>query len=233
MIHLEDVRLKLQSRAGPVEILRGVDLDVAAGEAVAVLGPSGSGKSTLLMAIAGLERPSSGRVTVAGHDLSALDEDALALFRRAHIGIVFQSFHLIGSMTALENVAVPLELAGVEDAFGRARAALESVGLGQRLDHYPVQMSGGEQQRVAIARAFAPGPGLILADEPTGNLDRATGEHVIEILFRMHDESGATLVLITHDDRLAARCPRTLRIEDGRIAGDSGIRAAPLRASAE
>ena len=231
MIHLEDVRLKLQSRAGPVDILRGVSLDVASGEAVAVLGPSGSGKSTLLMVMAGLERASAGRVGIDGKDLSSLDEDALALFRRAHVGIVFQSFHLVGSMTALENVAVPLELAGAEDAFARARAALESVGLGHRLDHYPVELSGGEQQRVAIARAFAPGPDLILADEPTGNLDSATGEQVIKILFRLREETGATLVLITHDDRLARRCARTLRLEDGRIAADSA--AAPHRASAE
>ncbi len=220
MIHLEDVRLKLQSRAGPVEILRGISLDVKDGEAVAVLGPSGSGKSTLLMVMAGLEQPSAGRVSIRGRDLGALDEDALALFRREHVGIVFQSFHLVASMTAIENVAVPLELAGHGDAYPRARAALESVGLGHRLDHYPVEMSGGEQQRVAIARAFASGPGLILADEPTGNLDSTTGEQVIEILFRLHEKSGATLVLITHDERLAARCPRTIHIEDGRIAAD-------------
>jgi putative ABC transport system ATP-binding protein len=221
MIHLEDVRLKLQSRAGPVEILRGVSLDVKDGEAVAVLGPSGSGKSTLLMVMAGLERPSSGLVQVRGDDLSALGEDSLALFRRAHVGIVFQSFHLVSSMTAIENVAVPLELAGHADAHDRARAALESVGLGHRLDHYPAELSGGEQQRVAIARAFAPGPGLILADEPTGNLDSATGEQVIEILFRLRADTGATLVLITHDDHLAARCPRTIRLDDGHIAADT------------
>lgn len=221
MIHLEDVRLKLQSRAGPVEILRGINLAVEDGEAVAVLGPSGSGKSTLLMVMAGLERPSSGRVSIRGVDLGDLDEDHLALFRRAHVGIVFQSFHLVASMTAIENVAVPLELAGHTDAYARARAALESVGLGHRLDHYPVEMSGGEQQRVAIARAFAPRPGLILADEPTGNLDSATGEQVVEILFRLQAESGATLVLITHDEHLAARCARTILIQDGCIAGDS------------
>jgi putative ABC transport system ATP-binding protein len=222
MIHLEDVRLQLQSRAGPVEILRGVSLDVDHGEAVAILGPSGSGKSTLLMILAGLERASSGQVKVFDRDLSAMDEDALALFRRAHVGIVFQSFHLVLSMTALENVAVPLELAGHADAHRRARLALESIGLGHRLGHYPVEMSGGEQQRVAIARAFAPRPGLILADEPTGNLDSATGEQVMEILFRLQAETGATLVLITHDERLAARCARTIRIEDGRIASDTG-----------
>jgi putative ABC transport system ATP-binding protein len=221
MIHLEDVRLKLQSRAGPVEILRGISLDVEDGEAVAILGPSGSGKSTLLMVMAGLERPSAGRVMIRGRELGALDEDALALFRRAHVGIVFQSFHLVPSMTAAENVAVPLELAGATDAHARARGALESVGLGHRLDHYPAEMSGGEQQRVAIARAFAPRPGLILADEPTGNLDSATGEQVIEILFRLRAQSGATLVLITHDERLAGRCARTVLIQDGRIADDS------------
>ncbi len=220
MIHLEDVRLQLQSRAGPVEILRGISLDIAQGESVAILGPSGSGKSTLLMILAGLERASAGLVRVFDRDLSVMDEDALALFRRDHVGIIFQSFHLVLSMTALENVAVPLELAGHDDAHKRARAALESIGLGHRLGHYPVEMSGGEQQRVAIARAFAPRPGLILADEPTGNLDSATGEHVMEILFRLQAETGATLVLITHDERLAAHCPRTLRIEDGRIAAD-------------
>lgn len=220
MIHLEDVRLQLQSRAGPVEILRGISLDIAQGESVAILGPSGSGKSTLLMILAGLERASAGLVRVFDRDLSVMDEDALALFRRDHVGIIFQSFHLVLSMTALENVAVPLELAGHNDAHKRARAALESIGLGHRLGHYPVEMSGGEQQRVAIARAFAPRPGLILADEPTGNLDSATGEHVMEILFRLQAETGATLVLITHDERLAAHCPRTLRIEDGRIAAD-------------
>lgn len=220
MIHLEDVRLQLQSRAGPVEILRGISLDIAQGESVAILGPSGSGKSTLLMILAGLERASAGLVRVFDRDLSVMDEDALALFRRDHVGIIFQSFHLVLSMTALENVAVPLELAGHNDAHKRARAALESIGLGHRLGHYPVEMSGGEQQRVAIARAFAPRPGLILSDEPTGNLDSATGEHVMEILFRLQAETGATLVLITHDERLAAHCPRTLRIEDGRIAAD-------------
>ena len=220
MIHLEDVRLQLQSRAGPVEILRGISLDIAQGESVAILGPSGSGKSTLLMILAGLERASAGLVRVFDRDLSVMDEDALALFRRDHVGIIFQSFHLVLSMTALENVAVPLELAGHDDAHKRARAALESIGLGHRLGHYPVEMSGGEQQRVAIARAFAPRPGLILADEPTGNLDSATGEHVMEILFRLQAETDATLVLITHDERLAAHCPRTLRIEDGRIAAD-------------
>ncbi len=221
MIDLEDVHLKLQSRAGPVDILRGISFAVKDGEAMAVLGPSGSGKTTLLMVLAGLEQVSRGRVRVAGQELATMDEDALALFRRDHIGIVFQSFHLISSMTALENVVVPLELAGHTDAFDRARVALERVGLGPRFHHYPVELSGGEQQRVAIARAFAPGPGLILADEPTGNLDGATGEQVIDILFNLRAETGTTLVLITHDERLAARCGRTVHIADGRLKDDS------------
>jgi putative ABC transport system ATP-binding protein len=217
MIHLEDVHLQLQSRAGPVDILRGVDLDVATGEAVAVLGPSGSGKSTLLMIIAGLERPSAGQVTIGETDIGALDEDGLALFRRQHVGIVFQSFHLVAAMTALENVAVPLELGGHPDPFTHARAALARVGLDHRLEHYPAELSGGEQQRVAIARAFAPGPGLILADEPTGNLDQATGTQVIDTLFTLREDTGATLLLITHDQELAARCGRVLTMGDGRI----------------
>ena len=220
MIHIEEVRLRLQSHAGPVDILRGVDLGVAVGEAVAVLGPSGSGKSTLLMVIAGLERPSSGRVAVGGCDnIQDLDEDALALFRRRHVGIVFQSFHLVQAMTALENVAVPLELGGHDDPFQCARNALGRVGLAARVGHYPAELSGGEQQRVAIARAFAPGPDLILADEPTGNLDRATGAQVIETLFSLRAETGATLLLITHDQDLAARCSRILTMSDGRIDG--------------
>ncbi len=217
MIHIEEVRLRLQSHAGPVDILRGVDLGVAVGEAVAVLGPSGSGKSTLLMVIAGLERPSSGRVAVGGCDIQDLDEDALALFRRRHVGIVFQSFHLVAAMTALENVAVPLELGGHDDPFQCARDALDQVGLAERVEHYPAELSGGEQQRVAIARAFAPGPDLILADEPTGNLDRATGAQVIETLFSLRAETGATLLLITHDQDLATRCSRILTMSDGRI----------------
>ncbi|MDX1486024.1 MAG: ABC transporter ATP-binding protein [Alphaproteobacteria bacterium] len=217
MIHIEDVRLQLQSRAGTVDILRGIDLDIEAGEAAAVLGPSGSGKSTLLMVIAGLERPTAGRVVVGGTDLGALDEDELALFRRRHVGIVFQSFRLIAAMTALENVAVPLEIGGHEEPFARAREALTRVGLAERLEHYPAELSGGEQQRVAIARAFAPGPDLILADEPTGNLDQTTGAQIIETLFSMQAESGATLLLITHDRDLAAGCGRILSMADGRI----------------
>ena len=220
MIHLEDVRLELQSRAGPVEILRGANLDVGDGEAVAILGPSGSGKSTLLMVIAGLEQPNAGRVEVHDQDLIAMGEDDLAGFRRDHVGIVFQSFHLVAAMTALENVAVPLELGGVDNAFERARAALVAVGLEARLEHYPDQLSGAEQQRVAIARAFANRPKLILADEPTGNLDRDTGKVVIELLFKMQQETGATLLLITHDPALAKRCGRTLYMVDGGIRPD-------------
>ncbi|MCA8927672.1 MAG: ABC transporter ATP-binding protein [Alphaproteobacteria bacterium] len=218
-IVLENVHLTLESAAGPVNILRGIDLSVAAGETVGIVGPSGSGKTTLLMIVAGLERPSAGRVEVARHDLTALSEDALARFRRDHIGIVFQAFHLVPTMTALENVAVPLELAGRKDAFERAAAALEAVGLGHRLTHYPGQLSGGEQQRVAIARAFAPRPRVLLADEPTGNLDGDTGQQVIDLLFEQCAREGTTLVLITHDPALAARCERQVRVADGRIAG--------------
>jgi len=184
---------------------------------VGVVGPSGAGKSTLLMVIAGLERPTGGRVQVSGRDLGALDEDTLARVRRDTVGVVFQGFHLIPTMTAEENVAVPLEFAGRRDAFVVARAQLEAVGLGHRLRHYPGQLSGGEQQRVALARAFAPRPRLLLADEPTGNLDGETGRQVMDLLFRLHDEHGTTLMLITHDPALAARCDRTIRIEDGLI----------------
>jgi len=216
-IHLKALHLTLSGSAGRVNILRGVDLTVAAGEAVGVVGPSGAGKSTLLMVVAGLERPTAGRATVLGHDLGALSEDALARFRRDHVGVVFQGFHLIPTMTALENVAVPLEFAGRQDAFDAARARLEAVGLGHRLGHYPGQLSGGEQQRVALARAFAPGPGLLLADEPTGNLDGETGRKVMDLLFHMHEAEGATLMLITHDPAVAARCGRTIHIADGLI----------------
>ncbi len=220
MILLEDVRLTLASAAGEVNVLRGVSLRIASGERVALVGPSGSGKSTLMMVIGGLERPTAGRIVVAGHDLAALDEDGLASLRRRRIGIVFQSFHLLPAMTALENVALALELAGGADAFAAARAQLEAVGLGTRLAHYPAQLSGGEQQRVAIARAFAAGPALILADEPTGNLDRATGAAVIDLLFRLAAEHRTTLLLITHDPELASRCQRILSLADGRIVGD-------------
>ena len=221
-IQLRGVRLTLESGAGPVEILKGIDLDVAQGEAVGLVGPSGSGKSTLLAVIAGLEQPSGGSVLVAGQEFSGLGEDALALARRHEIGIVFQAFHLIPTMTALENVAVPLELAGDADAFDRARAELQQVGLGHRITHYPGQLSGGEQQRVALARALAPGPRILLADEPTGNLDGATGTDIIELLFELRQKRGATLVLITHDESLAERCGRIVRLKDGRIDNDNG-----------
>jgi putative ABC transport system ATP-binding protein len=217
---LDDVYLTLASAAGRVDILRGISLAIAAGEAVAVLGPSGSGKSTLMMVLAGLERPSAGFVRVAGQDLAAIDEDGLARLRRRHIGIVFQSFHLLPTMTALENVAIPLELAGHPDAVHAAAAALERVGLGHRLAHYPGQLSGGEQQRVAIARAFVAEPALLLADEPTGNLDGATGRVVIDCLFAEHARLGSALLLITHDPAIAERCERQLGLEDGRIIGE-------------
>src|SRR5579884_3098106 len=226
---LDDVSLTLTGAAGPVEVLRGVSLRIEAGETVALLGPSGSGKSSLMMVLAGLERPSGGQVRLAGQDLGGLDEDGLARLRRDHVGIVFQSFHLLPTMTALENVAIPLELAGRPDAAERAAAALDRVGLGQRLRHYPGQLSGGEQQRVAIARALVADPALVLADEPTGNLDGATGRLVIDCLFAEHARRGSALLLITHDPALAERCVRRIRLEDGRIAGEE--RAMPqLRA---
>jgi len=218
MVKLRDLRLKLASPAGEVNILQGIDLTVEAGETVAVVGPSGSGKSTMMMVVAGLERPTGGSVTVAGLDLGTVDEDGLAKFRRRNVGIVFQSFHLIPTMTALENVAVPLELARQAGARAAAAEMLERVGLSHRLTHYPGQLSGGEQQRVALARAFVARPRLLLADEPTGNLDHATGQAVIDLLFSLHGESAATLLLITHDPMLAARCARTVRLADGRIA---------------
>jgi putative ABC transport system ATP-binding protein len=217
MIELNGVCLTLSSGAGPVEILRGVDLSVPAGAAVGLVGPSGSGKSTLMAVMAGLERPGSGSVRVGGQELTTMGEDDLAAFRRDNIGIVFQSFHLIPAMTALENVAVPLELVGAPDAFDRAAQGLASVGLDQRLEHYPAQLSGGEQQRVALARAMACEPKLILADEPTGNLDGETGQAIIDLLFDMHDRHGTTLVLITHDQELAGRCDEVVTMADGRI----------------
>lgn len=217
MIALAGTELHLASAGGNVNILRGINLTVEHGETVGVVGPSGSGKSTMMMVIAGLERPTGGTVTIAGEDLSKLDEDDLARFRRNRVGIVFQAFHLIPTMNALENVAVPLEFAGADDAFDRARASLETVGLGHRLDHYPSQLSGGEQQRVALARAFAPGPALLLADEPTGNLDGETGTTIIETLFDLSDQHGTTLLLITHDPAIAARCDRTVHLRDGLI----------------
>ena len=217
VIDLSNVNLTLTSRAGSVNILRGVDLVVKAGQSVAIIGPSGSGKTSLLMVMAGLERATSGRVSVVGHDFSALDEDALAVLRGADIGIVFQSFHLVPTMTALENVALPLEFAGRADAFARAESLLGEVGLAARLKHFPAQLSGGEQQRVALARALAPSPKIVFADEPTGNLDGRTGEQVIEMLFAMHERQGATLVLVTHDPQLAAKCQRRVQMMDGRI----------------
>jgi putative ABC transport system ATP-binding protein len=218
IIALDAVTLTLAGPAGPVNVLRGVSLRVAAGESVGLMGPSGAGKSSLMMVIAGLERVTSGRIVVAGEDITARGEDALAAFRRDRIGIVFQAFHLMPTMTALENVAIPLELAGRRDAFDRARDALGEVGLASRVDHYPSQLSGGEQQRVALARAFAPKPALLLADEPTGNLDTATGKQVIELMFRLGAERGTTLLLITHDRELAERCARIVPMADGRIA---------------
>jgi putative ABC transport system ATP-binding protein len=219
-IALDALEVTLPSRAGPVEILKGIDLDIPAGEAVSVVGPSGSGKTTLLMVIAGLEQATAGKVKVAGHNLTGLGEDRLAEFRRDQIGIVFQSFHLIPAMTALENVAVPLEFRRSGDAFSEARAQLERVGLGHRFDHYPGQLSGGEQQRVAIARALAAGAKIILADEPTGNLDQETGQTIMDLLFELQASSGTTLVLVTHDPKLAARCSRVIEIRDGLIHSD-------------
>lgn len=224
-ILLEDTHLTLTSAAGPVNILSGVSLRVESGEAVALIGPSGSGKSSLLMVAAGLEAPTSGRATIAGTDITHLGEDALARFRRGHLGIVFQSFHLIPTMTALENVAVPLELAGSANAFARARAELESVGLAARVDHYPAQLSGGEQQRVALARAMAPRPAVLFADEPTGNLDTQTGAEVAELLFAQRLRARTTLFLVTHEETLARRCDRILRLADGRIVADERVRA--------
>jgi len=219
---LKDAALRLNGNAGPVDILHGITLEVAAGETIGLVGPSGSGKSSLLMVMGGLEQATGGTVLAMGQDLTAMDEDALARFRRDRMGIVFQSFHLIPTMTALENVATPLELAGHADAFERAAEALASVGLAARTSHYPAQMSGGEQQRVALARATAPRPAILLADEPTGNLDSANGEAIMDLLFELRDRHGATLVLVTHSDALAARCDRIITLRDGRV--DSATR---------
>jgi putative ABC transport system ATP-binding protein len=220
LIDLKGLGLTLPSQAGNVEILRGIDLAVASGERVGIVGPSGSGKSSLLMVIGGLERATAGTVRVLGQDLGRLDEDALARLRRAHVGVVFQSFHLIPTMTALENVATPLELAGRADAFDRAAEMLAAVGLAHRPSHYPAQLSGGEQQRVALARALAPRPALLLADEPTGNLDGRTGAAVAELMFRLAAEQEATLVLVTHAPEVAERCTRILTMADGRVSAD-------------
>ena len=224
-IDLADVHLSLGSGAARVHILKGVTLKIRQGEAVGLVGPSGSGKSTLLMTLGGLERPDSGTVRIAGQDLGILDEDGLARFRGRHIGVVFQSFHLIPTMTALENVAVPLELAGRRDAFERAAAELAAVGLAARTAHYPAQLSGGEQQRVALARALAPEPAILIADEPTGNLDEGTGAGIVDLMFRLKRERGATLVLVTHDLTLAGRCDRMIRIRSGRIETDEALKA--------
>jgi putative ABC transport system ATP-binding protein len=218
LVRIRGLSLTVPAAAGPVNILRGIDLDIAAGEAVGIVGPSGSGKTSLLMVLAGLERPTSGSVRLAGQEIVTLDEDALARLRREHIGIVFQAFHLIPTMTALENVAVPLELAGAADAMARARAALCAVGLGARLGHLPGQLSGGEQQRVALARALVARPKLLLADEPTGNLDSETGAAVMDLLFALRAQAGATLLLVTHDQAVAARCSRIVALADGRLA---------------
>ncbi|GAB4177601.1 MAG: ABC transporter ATP-binding protein [Thalassobaculales bacterium] len=229
VVALTDLHLTLGSRAGQVNILRGIDLGIPAGQSVGIVGPSGAGKSSLMMIIAGLERATRGQVRVAGQDLGRLSEDGLALFRRDRVGIVFQAFRLVPTMTALENVAVPLELAGRRDAFAEAEAGLAAVGLGHRLSHYPDQLSGGEQQRVALARAMSCRPALLLADEPTGNLDGATGQQVIDLMFGLKEKAGTTLVLITHDPSLAERCERVVRIADGRIVGDdlsAGLKAA-------
>ncbi|KGK80807.1 ABC transporter [Thalassobacter stenotrophicus] len=226
VIALNNVSLRLAGNAGPVDILHGLTLEVGAQETVGLIGPSGSGKSSLLMLMGGLEQASSGEIRAMGQDLTAMNEDQLARFRRSHMGVVFQSFHLIPTMTALENVATPLELGGVADAFERAEAELEAVGLGSRMHHYPAQMSGGEQQRVALARAAAPRPDILLADEPTGNLDGNTGEAIMDLLFGLRDRHGATLILVTHAPELAKRCDRVIRLRDGRIETDVAQAAA-------
>ncbi|WP_370304414.1 ABC transporter ATP-binding protein [Pseudooceanicola sp.] len=226
VLSLKHAALSLEGNAGRVDILRGISLEVTRGETLGLVGPSGSGKSSLLMLMGGLERATGGSVTALGQDLTAMGEDELARFRRGHMGVVFQSFHLIPTMTALENVATPLELAGMRDAFPRARAELEAVGLAARADHYPAQLSGGEQQRVALARASAPRPEILLADEPTGNLDEANGGALMDLLFGLRDRHGATLVLVTHSGELAARCDRVIRLRDGEIAPELARNAA-------
>ena len=222
MVEIRNLHLSLIGGAGAVNILRGVDLSVKSGETISIVGPSGAGKTTLLMALSGLERPSSGQVRIADTDLTAISEDDLARFRRRHVGIVFQSFHLVPTMTALENVSLPLEFAAAADPAGQAKAALEKTGLGDRLHHFPGELSGGEQQRVALARAFVANPSLLLADEPTGNLDRETGIMVMDLLFRLQKEHGTTLVLVTHDETLASRCNRSIQMIDGRVMEATG-----------
>ena len=226
MIDLDDVHLTLPSEAGPIDILRGVGLSVARGDAVGLVGPSGSGKSTLLAVMAGLERPGRGRVQVAGRYLETMGEDDLTRFRRDHVGIVFQSFHLIPTMTALENVALPLEFSGIKDPFTKAENALSQVQMDDRLSHYPSQLSGGEQQRVALARAVVHRPSLLLADEPTGNLDGSTGGAIVDLMFELHEITSSTLVLITHDQALTERCDRIVHMNDGRLTEGPGIIAA-------
>lgn len=229
MISLDGISLSMPSLAGVVDILNDVSLNIEAGETVAILGPSGAGKTTAMMVMAGLEGVTSGTVNVAGHDLMQLDEDRLAEIRRDHIGIIFQAFRLIPSMTAKENVAIPLELEGASDAFERAEQSLIDVGLGHRLDHFPDQLSGGEQQRVAIARAIVTGPGILLADEPTGNLDQATGTEIMDLLMETSAKHNTSLVLITHDEALATRLSRIVRIADGRISEDSKSKKSSAR----
>jgi len=226
ILSLADVYLSLDSNAGRVDILNGITLDVARGDSIGLIGPSGSGKSSLLMIMGGLERATSGKVNVLGHDFTALGEDALARFRRQHMGVVFQSFHLIATMTALENVATPLELAGKKDAFQLAETELAAVGLADRAGHYPSQMSGGEQQRVALARAAASHPDILLADEPTGNLDETTGNTIMDLLFDLRKRHGTTLILVTHSRSLAARCNRVVRLRDGVIDTSDTAKAA-------
>ncbi len=226
VLTLQNAALSLDGNAGRVEILRDVSLTVDKGETLGLVGPSGSGKSSLLMLMGGLEQATSGSVHAIGQDLTAMDEDALARFRRDNMGIVFQNFHLIPTMTALENVATPLELAGHLDAFDRAQAELDAVGLAHRRDHYPAQMSGGEQQRVALARASAPRPHLLLADEPTGNLDETNGTAIIDLLFGLRNRHGATLVIVTHSHALAQKCDRVVRLRDGQLTDETERRAA-------